>query len=365
MLPRHDIMGNDNKNDNDSYCKRRTSIFTINRIAVFAVAVLMGASTTVANAGAEVNVYSYRQPFLIKPLFDAFTKETGIKVNVVFAKKGLIERLKREGRNSPADLIFTVDIGRLNDVVEANLAQPVKTRKLKVNVPSQYRHPDGLWYGLTTRARIIIAAKDRVRPGEISTYEELTDPKWKGRICTRSGKHVYMVALTASMIAHHGEKKAKEWLKGLKNNLARKPQGNDRAQAKAIKEGVCDLAMINTYYMGKMLQKEDQAEWANTVYMIFPNQQDRGTHVNISGIALTKSSPNKENAIKLMEFLSDNLAQQMYAEQNFEYPVKRGVPWSGLVASWGTFKPDTLSLAKIADLRKDAIKMTDQVGYND
>lgn len=336
-----------------------------NRIAAVAVALFMGVGTTVASAEEVVNVYSYRQPFLIKPLFDAFTKESGIKVNIVFAKKGLTERLKREGANSPADLIFTVDIGRLNDVVEATLAQPVKTRKLKANIPSQYRHPDDLWYGLTTRARIIVASKERVKPGEISTYEELADRKWKGRVCTRSGKHVYMVALTASMIAHHGEKQAKQWLMGLKNNLARRPQGNDRAQAKAIKEGVCDLALINTYYMGKMLQKEDQAEWANAVYLIFPNQGNRGTHVNVTGMALTKSAPNKANAIKLMEFLSDNQAQQMYAEQNFEYPVKPGVPWSGLVASWGSFKIDKLPLAEIAELRKDAIKITDQVGYND
>ncbi len=330
-----------------------------------AIAMLLGPGTTLAHAEDVVNVYSYRQPFLVKPLFDAFTEKTGVKVNVIFAKKGLTERLKREGRNSPADLVLTADIGRLNDIVQADLSQPVKTEKLLANVPAQYRHPDGLWYGLTTRARVIIAAKDRVKPREITTYEQLADPKWKGRVCTRSGKHVYMVALTASMIAHHGENEAKQWLTGLKNNLARKAQGNDRAQAKAIKEGVCDVALINTYYMGKMLKKEDQAEWANAVYVVFPNQEDRGTHVNISGMALTKSSPNKANAIRLMEFLSDNHAQQMYAAQNYEYPVKCGVAWSGLVASWGTFKADTIPLAKIADLRKDAIKLMDKVGYND
>ncbi len=340
-------------------------MFNLKRIACTAAIVALGVATTVVRAEEVVNIYSYRQPFLIKPMFDAFTQMSGVKVNVVFAKKGLVERLKREGANSPADLVLTVDIGRLNDVVEAGLAQPVKTEKLLANIPRQYRHPDGLWYGLTTRARIIIAAKARVKPGEISTYEELADPKWRGRVCTRSGKHVYMVALTASMIAHYGEAQAKQWLAGLKTNRARKPQGNDRAQAKAIKEGVCDLALINMYYMGQMLKKEDQAKWADAVYMIFPNQEDRGTHVNISGMALTKSAPNKENAIKLIEFLSDNKAQQMYAAQNYEYPVKPGVPWAGLVASWGSFKADTVSLARIAELRRDAIKITDEVGYDD
>jgi iron(III) transport system substrate-binding protein len=323
-----------------------------------------GLAANIAGAAEEVNVYSYRQPFLIKPLFDAFTRETGIKVNVVFAKKGLVERLKQEGDNSPADLVFTVDIGRLSDVVDAGLAQAVSTEKLENNIPAQYRHPDGLWFGLTTRARIIVAAKDRVKPGDIENYEDLADPKWKGRICTRSGKHVYNVALTASMIAHHGDAEAEKWLTGVKDNLARKPQGNDRAQVKAIKEGECDLAVINNYYMGKMLNDEKQQAWAEAVNIVFPNQDNRGTHVNISGMALTKGAPNKDNAIKLMEFLSDDLAQQMYAEQNFEYPVKEGVAWSGLLKSFGELKVDALPLSEVSDNRKAAIKMVDTVGFD-
>lgn len=328
------------------------------------VLVITGFVTLRVQANGEVNVYSYRQPFLIKPMFDAFTRKTGTAVNVVYAKEGLVERLIQEGDNSPADLIFTVDIGRLTDAVNAGVTQPVSSKTLDANVAPQYRAPDGSWYGLTTRARIIVASKERVKPGEISTYEELADPKWKGRICTRSGKHAYMVALTASMIAHHGEEYAQNWLRGVKENLARKPQGNDRAQVKAIKEGVCDLALINNYYIGKMVNDEEQSVWADAVNIIFPNQNGVGTHMNVSGVALTKSAPNREQAVALMEYLSDDLAQQMYAEQNFEYPVKEGVPWSGLLQSWGSFKADNLGLADIASHRKAASKLADKVGYD-
>jgi len=317
-----------------------------------------------AQAGDVVNVYSYRQPFLIKPMFDAFTRETGIAVKVVYGKKGLVERLNQEGANSPADLLFTVDIGRLTDAVNAGVTQPANSAALKANIPPQYRDPGDQWFGLTTRARIIVASKERVKPGELSTYEELADPKWKGRICTRSAKNAYMVALTAAMISHHGEAKAEQWLRGVKANLARKPQGNDRAQVKAIMEGVCDVAIINHYYMGQMMHNEEQAAWAASVNMIFPDQQSYGTHMNVSGMALTKSAPNRENAIKLMTFLSDDLAQQMYAEQNFEYPVKQGVPWSGLLQSFGAYKADDLGLAEVAKHRKAASKLADKVGYD-
>jgi iron(III) transport system substrate-binding protein len=327
---------------------------------------LIGASmlAPAANAAEEVNVYSYRQEFLVKPLFDAFTKETGIKVNVVFSDKGLIERVQAEGDNSPADLIFTVDIGKLNDAVDAGVTQPVTSPTLEKNIPANFRHPDGLWYGMTTRARIIYASKDRVKPGEITSYEDLADPKWKGRLCTRSGKHVYNVALIASMIAHHGKDEAEAWLSKVKDNLARKPQGNDRAQVKAIKEGECDIAVGNHYYYGKMLHDEKQKPWADSVYLVFPNQENRGTHVNISGVSMTKSAPNKANALKLMEFLS-GAGQTLYAEQNFEYPVNPTVEWLPEVKSWGEFKSDTLSLAEVAELRKEAIMMVDRVGYND
>lgn len=325
--------------------------------------VTLVAGTPLANAS-EVNVYSYRQPFLIKPMFDLFTKETGIKVNTVFAKKGLVERLKSEGVNSPADLIFTTDIGRLDGAVQGGVTQPVESDVLNGNIPAEFRDADGHWFGLTNRARIIVASKERVAADEISTYEDLADPKFKNRVCTRSGKHVYMLALTASMIAHHGDEEAKAWMTALKDNLARKPQGNDRAQVKAIAEGECDVAVINNYYIGVMQTDEEQAPTVDAVRIVFPNQGNRGTHMNISGMSLTQSAPNKENAIKLMEFLSSDIAQRMYAEQNFEYPVNASVPWSGLVESWGRFDYDKLPLSEIAKHRSRAAKMADEVGYD-
>lgn len=282
--------------------------------------------TTAMPALAEgiVNIYSYRQPELIAPLTDAFTAETGIDVNVAYLDKGMVERLQAEGDRSPADMVLTVDISRLSAVVEAGLTQPVETETLTSNVPAQYRDPDGNWYGLTTRARIVYTSKERVDPAEVTTYEDLADPKWEGRICTRSGTHPYNVALASAVIEHHGEEVAKEWLGGLKANLARKPQGNDRAQVKAIWAGECDIAIGNTYYMGKMLADPEQAEWANSVNVLFPEFEDSGTHVNISGVALTKSAPNKENAIKMMEFLTSPKAQEIYAHANYEYPIAEG-----------------------------------------
>ncbi|NQW09122.1 MAG: Fe(3+) ABC transporter substrate-binding protein [Alphaproteobacteria bacterium] len=324
------------------------------------------ASAVANHAVAEtVNVYSYRQPFLIEPMLDAFTKKTGIEVKVVFAKNGVIERLKAEGVNSPADVLLTVDIGRLNDAIESDVVQPVKSAVLAARIPASFRDPDNRWFGLTSRARIIYASKDRVKPGEITSYEQLADPMWKGRICTRGGKHVYNVALFAAMIAHHGEAKAEAWLRGVKANLARKPQGNDRAQVKAIHEGECDLAIGNNYYYGNMLDTAEQKPWADSVNLVFPTiGGGKGTHVNLAGVALAKAAPNRANGIKLMEFLAGDEAQSLYAERNYEYPVNPAVAWSKKVESWGHFIPDDLSLAAIAELRGDAIRMVDRVDYD-
>ena len=336
------------------------------KFLVIWVSLIIGLTGTVSMSQAgEVNVYSYRKPQLIDPMFAEFTKQTGIKVNSVYAKKGMLEKLQSEGRNSPADLVFTVDIGRLSDIQRAGLTQPVARSRFTADIPDNYMEPNGHWFGLTTRARIIVASKERVAANVISTYEELTDPIWKGRVCTRSGKHPYMVALTASMIAHKGIAGARNWLSGLRDNLARKPQGNDRAQVKAIKEGVCDIAVINHYYMAKMVKDPKQAPWAEAVNVIFPNQSGRGTHMNVSGVALTKYAPNKENAIKLMAFLASETGQEMYAQKNAEYPVKPGIAWSDLQNSWGSFKEDSLSLAAVADNRAAAIKLADEVNYND
>ncbi len=325
------------------------------------------AFASLAQAAGEVNVYSYRQPYLINPLLERFTDKTGIKANVIYAKKGLIERMATEGRNSPADILLTVDIGRLTGAAAKGISQSVSSAILNKNIPARYRDPKGNWFGLTRRSRVVYASRARVAQNAI-TYEELADPKWKGKICIRSGQHAYNVALIASMIAHNGEAKALKWLEGLKSNLAQKPAGNDRAQIKGVYAGICDIAIGNTYYMAKMQTNEKkpvQKEWAKSVKILFPNSEGRGAHINISGVVLAKYAPHRENGIKLMEFLSSDEAQKIYARVNHEYPVKDGVAWSELVKSWGTFKADTISLEKIAKLRKKASEMVDKVRFND
>lgn len=312
----------------------------------------------------EVNVYSYRQPDLIKPLTDAFTAETGITVNVAYLDKGMVERLTAEGDRTPADLVLTVDISRLAEVVEAGLTQPVESDVLRANVPDIYHDPEGHWWGLTTRARIIYASKDRVTEGEVTTYEDLADPKWQGRICTRSGTNSYSLGLTAAVIHHHGEDGAKAWLEGLKTNLARKPEGNDRGQVRAIWAGECDIALGNTYYMAQMLADPEQQEWAKSVDIVFPYFENGGTHVNISGVAMTKSAPNPENALKMMEFLTSPAAQQIYAEANAEYPIAPGTEPDDLVKGWGEFTADDVNLMDLAKLRGASLRLTETVDFD-
>lgn len=312
----------------------------------------------------EVNVYSYRQPELVAPLFDSFTEKTGIDVNVTFLNKGMIERLKAEGRRSPADLVFTVDISRLNGIVEEELTQPVASEVLTSAIPAEFRDPDGNWFGLTYRARVVYAHKDRVADGEVTTYEDLASAKWKGRICIRSGTNAYNLALTSAMIARHGEEATAQWLKGVKANLARKPSGNDRAQVKAIHAGECDISVGNTYYMALMLSNEEQKVWADSVRIVFPTFEGGGTHVNLSGVAMTKSAPNKDNALKLMEFLASEEGQKIYAQVNGEYPVTPGVEPSDLVKSWGSFTPDDTPLIDIAKLRPAAIRLVETVDFD-
>jgi iron(III) transport system substrate-binding protein len=312
----------------------------------------------------EVNIYSFRQPFLINPIMDKFTQQTGIKVNILFAKKGLVERIKREASLSPADLVLTSDFSRLMQLTEQNLTQAVDSKVLTTNIPNQYRDPDLHWFALTTRVRNIYSSVERVGPAPDISYQDLANPEFKGKICTRSGKHPYNISLVASVIAHQGLADAKVWLQGLKANLARKPQGNDRAQVKAVKDGLCDYALGNSYYLGKMLADPKQVAWAEAVNINFPNQNSSGAHVNVSGMALAKYAPNKANAIQLMEFLSADLAQQLYAQVNYEYPVNAGVEPSKLVASWGEFKADKLPLAEIAKQHKAAVKLLDEVKFD-
>ena len=285
---------------------------------------------------------------------------------MIYAPKGLVERMKADGKNSPADVLLSVDIGILYSAVKQGVTQPVKSEVLEKQIPANFRSADGQWFALTTRARVVYASRSRVKQDAI-TYEELADPKWRGRICIRSGQHVYNTGLIAAMIAHHGEAKAKAWLAGLKANLARRPSGNDRNQVKGVFAGVCDLAIGNTYYMALMQTNKkspEQQKWAAAVKLLFPNGQGRGAHVNVSGVVMAKYAPHRANALKLMEFLASNDAQRVYAARNHEYPVNPNVPWSETVKSWGTFKPDSLSLEKIAQLRKRASELVDEVGFN-
>ena len=337
------------------------------KIVISLLALAMSLAAAPAHAADEVNLYSYRQPFLIEPMLEEFTRQTGITVNVVFAKKGMVEKIKAAGANNPADAVLTVDIGRLDALHKAGLLEPVDSATLDETIPAHLRHPEGLWFGLTTRVRFALVSKDRVKPGELETLADLADPKFRGRICTRSGKHVYNVALIASVIAHEGEAAAEQWLSGVRDNLARKPQGNDRAQAKGIYEGVCDVAISNHYYMGKMAtneKKPEQKEWAKAVNVQFLDQNGRGNHVNISGAAVIKDAKNRDNAVALLEFLAGDQAQNMYATVNFEFPVKAGIKTHPFVESWGAFKADTLSLEDIARNRTAATKLVDKTGFD-
>ncbi len=321
------------------------------------------ASTAFAESG-EVNVYTYRETKLIQPLFDAFTKDTGIKVNVVSASSGLEQRIKAEGTNSPADVLLTVDIGRMDDAVKADVSQPIKSEALDKIVPAQYRDPDGQWAGISMRARVIYASKDRVKQDAIN-YEELADPKWKGKICIRSGQHIYNNALFAAYVAHHGEAKAEEWLRGVKANLAQKPSGGDREQARDVAAGKCDLAIGNTYYWALMMNNDpDKKPWAEATKVILPTFAGSGTHVNLSGLLLAKNAPNRANGVKLIEWLAGEHAQQIYADANYEYPVRAGVAVNPTIASYGKLNADTLPVAKIGAARKAASTLVDKVGFD-
>ena len=317
--------------------------------------------------GAEVNIYSHRQPFLINPFLEKFTEETGIKTNVVYATKGLAQRLKAEGKNSPADVILTVDIGRLYIYDDLDLLASIDSDILNKNIPANLKSPENKWFALSKRSRIIVTSKERVGKGQITKIEDLADQKWKGKICSRPGSHVYNRALMASLILSLGEKAAEEWAKKFVDNLSRRPQGNDRAQVKAIFEGQCDISIINNYYFGKLKYSEDpsQREWAKSVDLIFPNQgvEERGAHINISGGGVAKYSKNKNEAVALLEFLSKAQSQKMYGEINFEYPVNPSVETTEELKSWGSFKSDSLPIISIAQKAYEAQKIIDRVGW--
>ncbi|NVK17919.1 MAG: Fe(3+) ABC transporter substrate-binding protein [Methylocystaceae bacterium] len=321
----------------------------------------------VATASAEeVNVYSYRQEVLIRPLLDRFTAKTGIDVNLVNGKADvLLERLKSEGMNSPADVLLTADVGRLIRAKKAGVMQSVTSDELSKLIPAQYRDPDGQWFGLSLRSRVIFAAKGVVKEGEISTYEDLADPKWEGRICIRSSSNIYNQSLLGSLIVHNGAEKAQSWADAVVANMARKPQGGDRDQIKAVAAGQCDIAVGNTYYLGKMLTGKDESQKAaaEKVFIIWPNQKGRGSHVNISGAGVTKSAKHKENAIKLIEFLASDEAQKVYTEEVYEYPLRDGIDVSDTLASWGEFKADQIKLSDFAEHQAEAVRIFDKAGW--
>jgi iron(III) transport system substrate-binding protein len=330
-------------------------------IAISTAAILSGS----ALAAGEVNVYTYREPDLIKPLFDAFTADTGITVNVIFAKDGLAQKISAEGESSPADLLLTVDIARLVEAVSLGITQPIASQAVNENIPANLRDPDGNWFGTSMRARVVYASKERVHQDQM-TYEELADPKWKGKICIRSGQHVYNNALFAAFLAKHGEEKTVAWLRGLKNNLAKKPSGGDRDVAKDIAAGVCDIGIGNTYYVGLMQNGPDeQKAWADAIKVVMPKFDGGGTHVNVSGVVMAKHAPNRDNAVKLMEWLVGDKAQQMYASMNYEYPVKAGIAIDPTVAKFGQLEIDSLPLADVAKFKTKAAELVDEVGFDE
>ena len=317
-------------------------------------------------AAAEVNIYSYRKEALIKPQLDAFRKATGISYNLITGSAGgLLQRLRNEGRNSPADVLFTTDVGRLSRAAGMGLLQPVRSKLLERHIPARFRDPDGNWFGLGIRARAIFYNPARVKRAELSTYEALTDAKWRGRILVRSSNNIYNQSLLASLIHHNGAARAEAWAAGIVANLARKPQGGDTDQIRAVAAGEGDIAIANSYYYGRLLasrRKRDRFVVAN-VRIFWPNQDGRGAHVNISGAGITRSAKNKSEAVRLLEFLVGPAAQRIYAEIGHELPVRAGVAVGPVVASMGVFKMDDLPLEVLGRNNAAAVRMFDRVGW--
>lgn len=333
--------------------------------AATAAAVLLSTLTAVT-AAESVNVYSYRKDELIRPILDAFRDETGIEVNLITGNAGeLHQRLKSEGQNSPADLLVTVDAGNLSRAKEDGLLQPIQSDVIEEHIPEHLRDPEGYWFGLSKRARVFVYSPDRVDPAELSNYLGLADEKWRNRLLIRSSTNIYNQSLIASMIAEHGEEKTEEWAQGLVENFARRPQGGDTDQIRAVEAGEGDVALVNSYYYGRMLASDDPQERAaaERLEVFFPNQDGRGTHVNVSGAGVTAYAPHKENAVQLLEFMVNKEAQELFANANHEYPARRDVAPSEAVASWGNFKEDDLNLSVLGDLNKQAVMLADRAGW--
>lgn len=334
------------------------------RVLIAATLVSAAIATAAHAQSGQINVYTYREVKLIQPLFEAFTAHTSTKVNVISASSGLEQRIKSEGTNSPADVLLTVDISRLEDAVQQGITQPIASPAIDQVVPPQYRDPEGHWYAVSMRARVVYASKERVQQDTL-TYEDLADPKWKGKICIRSGQHMYNNALFAAMIVRHGEAKAEQWLRGLKANLAQKPSGGDRETARDIAAGKCDLGIANTYYWALMIEREfARKPWAEATQVILPTFTGGGTHVNLSGVALMKHAPNKDNAMKFIAWMVGDKAQRIHAHMNYEYPIRTGVPINPTIAGYGTLTADPMPLSRVAAERKLASTLVDKIGFD-
>lgn len=335
------------------------------KMCVSSVATLSLLAASVLSA-AEVNVYSARQENLIKPILDRFAEQTGITVNLITGGADeLITRMELEGANSPADVLLTVDVGRLHRAEEMGLLQPVESEVLNTRVPEQYRDADGHWFSVSLRSRVIVYDRERVDPAQLSTYEDLADPKWAGKICIRSSSNIYNQSLTASLVSHHGAEATEQWARGLVANMARNPQGGDRDQIAAVAIGQCELAVVNTYYLAGMLNatSADQVEQAQAVAVFWPNQEGRGAHMNVSGAGVSRHAPNRAEAVQLLEYMVSDEAQAWYAEANNEYPVHPDVPVSDTLASWGEFKADPVALDQLGIHNAEAVRVMDRAGW--
>ncbi|MCM2458516.1 extracellular solute-binding protein [Rhizobium sp. CG4] len=337
----------------------------MSKVISFKTALLACVFMAGAVQATELNIYTTREPALLQPLLDSFTTNSGIKVNTVFLKDGLAERVLSEGASSPADILMTVDAGNLVDLVEKGVTQAVDSAALKEAVPAELRDADGNWFALSMRARVLYAAKDLDLAS--FNYEDLADAKWKGKVCIRSGQHPYNTALFADYVAHYGAEETEKWLAGVKDNLARKAGGGDRDVAKDILGGICDIGIANSYYVGLMRSGkggEDQIKWGEAIKVVLPTFKNGGTQVNISGAAVAKNAPNKDNAVKLLEYLVSAEAQKIYAEANYEYPVRQGASVDPIIASFGELKIDNKTLSEIVTHRKQASELAEKVGFD-
>jgi iron(III) transport system substrate-binding protein len=318
-----------------------------------------------AAAAQEVNLYTTREPGLIQPLLEAFTRESGIGVNSIFVRDGLAERVAAEGTRSPADILMTVDFGDLINLVERDLTQPVQSAVLDAAIPGNLRGADGHWYSLSMRARVLYVDKDLDLAS--FTYEELADPQWRGRVCIRSGQHPYNTALIGAYLVHHGEAATETWLRGVKANLARPATGGDRDVARDIMGGICDIGIANSYYVGLMRSGSggpEQELWGDAIKVILPTFEGGGTQVNVSGAVVARHAPNRAAAVRLLEYLVSDSAQRLFAEANFEYPVKAGAPIDPIIAALGSLTVDSISLSDIARTREAASRLVDRVGFD-